>query len=151
LLNKRHQSWTIHSKQTLDGILEWANKEITNPSPQEVDTNHQPIGSTAACNLGSPTVCSLGSPTACKDPPPLPTNMPFNPMAFLKGWGEKMQMMHQHQPQTIVVESRANKSCKSEAKFNKHMLQLLLVAGNVNFAPPNPLRYHRFRFTHKLC
>jgi hypothetical protein len=78
----------------------------TNPSPQEVDTNHQPMGSPSACNPGSPTAYYLGSPDACKDPPPPHTNMPFDPMAFLKEWSEKMQMMHQHQPQTIVVESR---------------------------------------------
>jgi hypothetical protein len=28
LLNKRRQSWTIHSKQMVDVISEWANKEI---------------------------------------------------------------------------------------------------------------------------
>jgi hypothetical protein len=97
----------------------------TNPSPQEVDTNHQPTCSPAACNLGSPTACNSGSPAACKDPPPPPTNMPFGPMAFLKEWGKKMQMIDQHQPQTIVVESRVDKSHESEAKFNNHMLQLL--------------------------
>ncbi len=61
-------------------------------------------------------------------------------MAFLKEWGEKMQMMHLHQPQTIVVKSRADKSCKSKAKFNNHMLQLLLIAGDVNFVPPGSFR-----------
>ncbi len=45
-----------------------------NPSPQKDDTNHQP----------------LGSPAACKDPPPPLQNMPFDPMAFLKDWGEKI-------------------------------------------------------------
>ncbi len=45
-------------------------------------------------------------------------------------------MMHQHQPQTIVVESRADKSCESKAKFKNHMLQLLLIAGDVDFVPP---------------
>jgi hypothetical protein len=47
-----------------------------------------------------------------------------------------MQMMHQHQPQAIVVKSRANKSCKSKVKFNNHMLQLFLTPGDVNFVPP---------------
>jgi len=36
-----------------------------------------------------------GSPAACKGSPPLLQNMPFDPMAFLKEWGEKMQMMNQ--------------------------------------------------------
>jgi hypothetical protein len=91
-----------------------------NSTPQKDDTNHQP----------------LGSPAACKDPPPPLQNMPFDPMAFLKEWGEKMQMMHQHQPQTIIVESRADKSCESKAKFNNHIRQLLLIASDVNFVPP---------------
>jgi hypothetical protein len=64
--------------------------------------------------------------------------MPFNPMAFLKGWGEKMQMMNQQQlqPQTIVVESRVDKSRKNEAKYSNHMSQLLFICGIVDFAPP---------------
>jgi hypothetical protein len=60
-----------------------------NPSPQEVDTNHQSTSSPAVCNLGSPTACNLGSPSACKDSPSPPTNMPFDLVAFLKEWGEK--------------------------------------------------------------
>ncbi len=47
-----------------------------------------------------------------------------------------MQLMHQQQPQMIIVESRANKSRESEAKFSNHMLQLLLLASDVDFAPP---------------
>jgi hypothetical protein len=90
------------------------------PSPQKDNTNHQPSG----------------SPAACKDSPPPLQNMTFDPMAFLKEWGEKMQMMHQHQPQTIVVKSRADKSCESKAKFNNNMLQHLLIAGDVKFVPP---------------
>jgi hypothetical protein len=62
-------------------------------------------------------------------------NKPFDPMAFLKMWGDKMQLMQQ-QPQTILVESKANKSWETEATFNNHMLQLLLVSGDVDFTPP---------------
>jgi hypothetical protein len=40
-----------------------------------------------------------------------------------------MQLMQQ-QPQTIVVELRADKSQETKAKFNNHMLQLLLVSGD---------------------
>jgi hypothetical protein len=40
------------------------------------------------------------------------------------------------QPQTIIVESRANKTRKSEAKFNNNMLQLLLIGGNVDITTP---------------
>jgi hypothetical protein len=60
----------------------------------------------------------------------------FNPIAFLKEWGEKMQLMHQQQPQTIVDESRADKSRKSKVKFNNDMLRLLLVSGEAEFTPP---------------
>jgi len=47
-----------------------------------------------------------------------------------------MQMMHQQQPQTIVVESRADMFCESKAKFNNNMLYLLLISGEVEFTPP---------------
>ena len=74
----------------------------------------------------------------CKDPPPPLQNMMFDPMAFLKEWGEKMQMMNQQQlqPQTIVVESRVDKSCENEAKYSNHMSQLLFFCGIVDFTPP---------------
>jgi hypothetical protein len=61
---------------------------------------------------------------------------PFDSMAFLKEWGEKMQLMHQQQPQMIVVKSRADKSCESKAKLNNDMLRLLLVSGKAEFTPP---------------
>ncbi len=38
--------------------------------------------------------------------------------------------------QTIVVESHTNKCHTSEAKFNKKLLQLLLVGGIINFLSP---------------
>jgi hypothetical protein len=41
-----------------------------------------------------------------------------------------------HQPQTIVVESRADKCCENKSKFNNNMLQLLLVGGNTDLSPP---------------
>ncbi len=69
-----------------------------------------------------------------KNPSTRLSNQPFDPMAFLKMWGDKMQLMQQH-PQTIVIESRADKSQETEAKFNNHMLQLLLVSGDVDFTP----------------
>jgi hypothetical protein len=28
LLNKRHQNWSIHLEQMVDGISEWANKDL---------------------------------------------------------------------------------------------------------------------------
>ena len=73
--------------------------------------------------------------TATKNHSPNLASKPFDPMAFLKLWGDKMHLL-QPLPQTIVVESRANKSCETKAKFNNHMLLLFLVAGDVNFASP---------------
>jgi hypothetical protein len=47
------------------------------------------------------------------------------------------QMMAvQQRSQTIVVESREDKTHESEAKFNNNMLQLLLVGGTIDFASP---------------
>jgi hypothetical protein len=73
----------------------------------------------------------LGLPAARVDPPPPLQNMPFDPMAFLKDWGEKMQMMNQQQlqPKMIVVESRDDKSRENEAKYSNHMSQLLFICG----------------------
>ena len=45
-------------------------------------------------------------------------------------------MAVQQRSQTIVVESREDKTRETEAKFNKNMLQLLLVGGTVDFASP---------------
>jgi hypothetical protein len=36
----------------------------------------------------------------------------------------------------IVLKLRANKSWETEAKFNNQMLLLLLVSGDIDFAPP---------------
>ena len=62
------------------------------------------------------------------------TTQEFNPMLFLQQLSAKMLMPQQ--PQTIVVESRADKSHESEAKFNNNMLQLLLVAGDADLLLP---------------
>ncbi len=73
----------------------------------------------------------------CHLPPTASTSAAaFDPMAFLKEWGEKMQLMHQQQPQTIVVKLRVDKSRESKAKFNNDMLRLLLVSGKAEFTPP---------------
>ena len=98
------------------------------PSPQEemhMNSNEAPDFSASPKN-----------PSTC-----LP-NEPLDPMAFLKLWGDKMQLMQQ-QPQTVVVELRANKSWETEAKFNNHSLQLLLVSGDVDFTPPGTFVAHR--------
>jgi hypothetical protein len=83
------------------------------------------------------------SPPCCLPPTASLSAAAFNPMAFLKEWGEKMQLMHQQQPQMIVVESRADKSRKSKEKFNNDMLHLLLVSGEAEFTPPGSFETHR--------
>ena len=107
---------------------------IENPAPQT--TNDVP---TAEVDEDAPSVHFLESPPR-RLPRPIATsssaNFAFDPMAFLKEWGDKMQLMHQQQPQTIVVESRADKSRESEAKFNNDMLRLLLISGKVEFTLP---------------
>ncbi len=107
----------IHNSQPPSCILE----AHVDPSPQEemhMNSDKAPDSSVSP-----------------KNPSTRLSNEPFNPMAFLKMWGDKMQLMQQ-QPQTIVIESRANKSWGTDAKFNNHMLQLLLVSGDVDFTPP---------------
>ena len=47
-----------------------------------------------------------------------------------------MMNQQQLQPQTIVVESRVDKSRENEAKYSNHMSQLLFICGIVDFAPP---------------
>jgi hypothetical protein len=60
---------------------------------------------------------------------------PFDPMTFMEQFATQM-MAVQQRSQTIVVESREDKTRESEAKFNNDMLQLLLVGGTIDFAPP---------------
>jgi hypothetical protein len=56
-------------------------------------------------------------------------------MVFLQQLSETI-LGGTHQPQTIIVESRADKWRESKAKFNNNMLQLLLVGGNTDLSPP---------------
>ncbi len=48
----------------------------------------------------------------------------------------QMMAAVQQKSQTIVVESREDKTGESEAKFNNNMLQLLLIGGIVDFLSP---------------
>ncbi len=56
-------------------------------------------------------------------------------MTFMQQFATQM-MAVQQRSQTIVVESREDKTHESEAKFNNDMLQLLLVGGTVDFESP---------------
>jgi len=59
----------------------------------------------------------------------------FDPMAFMKQFADQ-SMAVQQKNQTIIVESREDKTHENEAKFNNNMLQLLLLGGTVDFASP---------------
>jgi hypothetical protein len=52
-----------------------------------------------------------------------------------------MMALHSQQPQTVVVESRADKCHESKAKFNNNMLQLLLIGGEAVFSPPASFKH----------
>ncbi len=82
----------------------------------------------------------INSPPAVRPPPgasvSATASLPpaFNPVLFLQQLSNNLSVPQQ--PQTIVVESRADKTCESKAKFNNNMLQLLLIGGNVDVTTP---------------
>ena len=125
------EKWPIHQGKLREVLA-------GNPSPVKTTRPHSRVGFEAPQEDDSTSEQLSGSPAARKDSPPPLQNMPFDPMAFLKEWGEKMQMMNQQQlqPQTIVVESRVDKSRENEAKYSNHMSQLLFICGIVDFTPP---------------
>jgi hypothetical protein len=127
------EKWPTHQENLQDFFA-------GNPSPVKTRCPHFREGFEAHQKDDATAEQPAGSPAgACKeDPPPPPQNVPFDPMAFLKEWGEKMQMMNQQQlqPQMIVVESRVDKSRENEAKYSNHMSQLLFICGIVDFTPP---------------
>ncbi len=59
----------------------------------------------------------------------------FDPMVFMKQFADQM-MVVQQKSQTIVVESREDKTRATEAKFSNNMLQLLLLGGTVDLTSP---------------
>jgi hypothetical protein len=86
--------------------------------------NHVQFATTAAIPAPPPSIITTNGATA----------QGFDPMLFLQQLSTKM--LTPQQPQTIVVESRADKSRESEAKFNNNMIQLLLVAGDADLFLP---------------
>jgi hypothetical protein len=86
--------------------------------------NHVQFATTAAIPPPPPSIITTNGATA----------QGFDPMLFLQQLSTKM--LTPQQPQTIVVESRADKSRESEAKFNNNMIQLLLVAGDADLFLP---------------
>jgi hypothetical protein len=69
---------------------------------------------------------------------PLTNKQPFDVMAFVQKFNSSM--LASQQSQIIVVESCANWCRKNEAKFNKNMLQLLLVGGDVVLLSPGTFK-----------
>jgi hypothetical protein len=58
----------------------------------------------------------------------------FDPVLFLQQLSNNLRLPQQ--PQTIVVELRADKIHESKANFNNDMFQLLLIGGNVDITTP---------------
>ena len=100
-----------------------------NPSPVRLSRN--PVNSTS-----SPIIPSVGAQFAATTASTT-TSAPaaFDPMVFMKQFADQM-MAVQQKSQTIVVESREDKTRETEAKFNNNMLQLLLLGGTVDFSSP---------------
>jgi hypothetical protein len=93
-----------------------------NGGGNSINSNHVQFAATIPAP--PPTVITMNGATA----------KAFDPMLFFQQLSAKM--LTPKQPQTIVVESRADKSRESEAKFNNNMLQLLLVAGDADLLLP---------------
>jgi hypothetical protein len=60
----------------------------------------------------------------CHQPPPASSSASaaaaiFDPMAFLKEWGEKMQWMHWQQPQMIVVDFESRQVSQKQGKIQQ--------------------------------
>jgi hypothetical protein len=115
---------------------------VRQPRPVQIPSATSPVTTSAA-----PT-----APPAAPFAPPIvnvstsqPNHpQPFDAVAFMQ---QINSMLASQQPQTIVVESRADKCRESEAKFNNNMLQLLLIGGEsvishpASFVNPRILTY----------
>jgi hypothetical protein len=105
---------------------------VGNPSPDRQPCPPAPIPSNPVAATTAPIV----SPINLASQPNLPQT--FVPIAFMQQFNTTLasQQLASQQPQTIVIESRADKCRKSEAKFNNNMLQLLLIGGEMVLLPP---------------
>jgi hypothetical protein len=109
-----------------------------NPSPirlsrSPANTASSPVIPSAGVHFATMTTNQQAAATA--SPLQASTATTFDPMAFMKQFADQI-MAVQQKSQTIVVESREDKTRKTEAKFNNNMLQLLLLGGTVDFASP---------------
>jgi hypothetical protein len=105
---------------------------VGNPSPNRQP--HPPAPSPPSPVAA--TTAPIAPPINLASQPNLPQT--FDPIAFMQQFNTMLalQQLASQQPQTIVVESRANKCRDSKAKFNNNMLQLLLIGGEVVLLPP---------------
>ena len=99
-----------------------------NPSPVRLSRN-------SANSTSSPIIPSVGVHFATTTSTTTSAPAAFDPMVFMKQFADQM-MAVQQKSQTIVVESREDKTRETEAKFNNNMLQLLLLGGNADFSSP---------------
>ena len=123
---------------------------VNAPSPNAPPTAVAPVGGANSINNNH---VQFAAAVPAAPPSIITTNgataQAFDPMLFLQQLSAKM--LTPQQPQTIVVESRADKSRESEAKFNNNMLQLLLVAGDADlFLPGTFVNYRIPKYTQAM-
>jgi len=75
---------------------------------------------------------------------------PFDPMNFMQQFATQM-MTVQQRSQTIVVESREDKTHQAEANYSNNMFQLLNVGGTIDFASPgSSINPHLAKYTQAM-
>jgi hypothetical protein len=128
------EKWKIHQDKLREFFI-GNPSPVRNPQPPSLNPPSSPMrGVNFQPPIDSPPMVRLNPGANLAATATLP---PFNPMVFLQQLSANMRNMGApHQTQTIVVESRADKSRKSEAKFNNNMLQLLLIGGNTDITTP---------------
>jgi hypothetical protein len=104
---------------------------VGNPSPDRQPRPSVPSPRPSPVATGPTAAAPPINILAQQNPP-----QAFDPIAFMQQISTMMATKHSQQPQTIVVESRADKCRESEAKFNNNMLQLLLIRGQAVLSPP---------------
>ena len=107
---------------------------VCQPCPSLTSPVSSTVGVTFATNVRAAPPVVLPNATASQQMTANNQQL-FDPMNFMQQFATQM-MAVQQRSQTIVVESREDKTRESEAKFNNNMLQLLLVGGTIDFASP---------------
>jgi hypothetical protein len=126
------EKWKLHQDKL-------CNFFVGNPSPTRNPQPSSPIPLSSPMH-GASFQPPINSPPVVRPPPGASVSattslLPaFDPVLFLQQLSNNLHVPQQ--PQTIVVESRADKTRKSKAKFNNNMLQLLLIGGNVDIITP---------------